>query len=91
MEGRRSIMSSTRRELVRRALLGLGRGGALGALAQTENKDLQELTQATKITSSEQVVTARVELPVATVLDHVAAQEKKIGERKQRSSKRKHP
>jgi hypothetical protein len=64
---------------------------ALGALAQSENKDLQELTQATKISSSEQVVTARVELPVATVLDHVAAQEKKISERKQRPSKRKHP
>src|SRR3954468_5654997 len=56
---------------------------ALGALAQSENKDLQELTQAIKISSSEKVVTAKVELPVTTVLDHVAAQEKKTKEHKQ--------
>ncbi|HUR46068.1 MAG TPA: hypothetical protein VMZ27_09360 [Candidatus Saccharimonadales bacterium] len=62
---------------------------ALGALAQGENKDLQELTQATKISGSEKVVTARIELPVATVLDRASAQEKKTKEHKQRASKRK--
>lgn len=62
---------------------------ALGALAQDNNKDLQELTQAIKISNNEKVVTARVELPVATVLDRVAAQEKKTKEHKQRTPKRK--
>jgi hypothetical protein len=52
---------------------------ALAALNQTENKDLQQLVQATKVSSSEKMVTVNVELPTASVIAKVSERQKKRG------------
>lgn len=60
---------------------------ALASLAQSENKDLQELTQATKITGSDRVVTVNLEVPISSVMEHVASEQKKSSGKKKHSRK----
>jgi hypothetical protein len=50
---------------------------ALAVLSKNDNKDLQQLTQATKISSNDKRVNVSVELPVATVIAKVTAEQQK--------------
>jgi hypothetical protein len=50
---------------------------ALALLNKSENKDLQQVTQATKITSNDKRVNVSLELPVATVIAKVTAEQQK--------------
>ena len=63
---------------------------ALASLAQGENQDLQQLSQAAKVSSNDKVVTVNLELPVSTIIDRVNSEHTK-SEKKKSAKKRRKP